>query len=262
LAGVPPLELPQDASATAMPDTDARRSACPACAETMRVLSIPYAPSRPMAIDSCEPCRGLWFDTGEHIRMSAEGTLALVRHLAAAPQAERRRLPLTLSCPVCGDRLGPTYDLVGETQYRYFRCPGKHGFFISVFDFLRSRGLLRGLSPIEADALRRKVAAVNCSGCGAPVSLEGDRTCSYCQAPLSVIDTDHLKAAIAQLEHDAAAERLPRRARRVVPADDVVNEWRRSRERKDEDEPQMLWGRRQRIDLLDVGAAVLGWLMK
>ena len=244
-----------------MADLD-RDPPCPACAEPMRVLSIPYAPGRPMAVDSCEPCRGLWFDTGEHIRMSAEGTLALVRHLAAAPEAPRRRLPLTLACPVCGDRLGATYDLVGDTQYRYFRCPGKHGLFISVFDFLRSRGLLRGLSPVEAEALRRKVTTVNCSGCGAPVDLEGTRTCTYCQAPLSVIDTEHLKAAIAQLERDAEANRPTRRTRPVVQAEDVVQEWRRARETDEDDDPQLLWRRRRGIDLLDVGATVLGWLMK
>jgi Zn-finger nucleic acid-binding protein len=242
-------------------DFDPRLPPCPACAEPMRVISIPYSPSRPMAVDSCEPCRGLWFDTGEHIRMTAEGTLTLVRHLAKAPQARRKRLPLTLSCPVCGDRLGATYDLAGDTQYRYFRCPGKHGLFISVFDFLRSRGLLRGLSPLEVDALRRKVTTVNCSGCGAPVSLEGDQACSYCHAPLSVIDTGHLTAAIAQLERDAQAEGTSRRVRPVVPAEEVVQEWRRSREPED-DEPHVLWRRRRGIDLLDVGATVLSWLIK
>src|ERR671910_2733346 len=71
---------------TSMSERTSPLRACPGCGGGMPPLLVPYAPSRPLEVNACEPCRALWFDTGEHIRLGADGALALIRHLAAQPR--------------------------------------------------------------------------------------------------------------------------------------------------------------------------------
>ena len=232
---------------------------CPACGAEMQPIEVPYAPGRPMEVDTCEPCRALWFDTGEHIRLSAEGALAVIRHLAAAPRAPRGRFGPRLSCPVCRHALAETFDLAGGTQYRYFRCGNKHGVFIPVFDFLRSRGVVRGLSPLELEALRGQLGTVACPGCGAPVALDREAACAYCGAAVSIVDTEHLTDALRHLQQEAAAASSSP-AGPSMPPEDVVAGWRASRASGTGDETRPLPGRRQPVDLLDLGVAAVSWL--
>jgi endogenous inhibitor of DNA gyrase (YacG/DUF329 family) len=227
----------------------------------MEALSVPYAPSRPMEVDACEPCRALWFDTGEHIRLGADGALALIRHLAAQPRALRGRLAVQLACPICRRALARAFDIAGGTQYRYFRCIEGHGVFITVFDFLRSRGLVRGLSPMELEALREQLSSVSCPGCGAPVDLDGEPACGYCGTVISIIDTDHLAAALRQLTREAPAPAPVTGP--TLAEEDVVAQWRADRPPRDgEAEWGRFFGRRQRVDLLDLGVAALSWLTR
>jgi hypothetical protein len=225
-------------------------------------LEVPHAPVRPMEVDTCEPCRALWFDMGEHIRLTAEGALALIRHLAAPPTAPRGRFGARLACPACRRVLARTYDIAGGAQYRYFRCIDGHGIFIPVFDFLRSRGLVRGLSAIELAALREQMTSVSCPGCGAPVELGGEPACAYCGSTVSIIDTEHLSDALRALELDAAAARAV--AGPTLAPDDVVAEWRATRVPRDEHDEGIarLFTRRRQVDLLDLGAAALSWLLR
>lgn len=235
---------------------------CPGCGSAMEELDIPYAPSRPMQVDACEPCRALWFDTGEHIRLTAAGALALIRHLSAPPRTPRGRFSARLACPVCRHALARTYDIAGGAQYQFFRCTNRHGLFIAVFDFLRSRGLVRGLTPLELEALRAQISSVSCAGCGAAVELGGAPACTYCGAAVSVLDTAHLADALRELEREAAAASAPPAGPTLAP-EDVVAEWRAARPPREDDEAALhVLGRRQRVDLLDLGVSALGWLFK
>jgi hypothetical protein len=228
----------------------------------MGQLEVPHAPGRPMEVDTCDPCRALWFDTGEHIRLTAEGALALIRHLAAPPSAPRGRFGARLACPACRQALARTYDIAGGAQYRYFRCIDGHGIFIAVFDFLRSRGLVRGLSAIELTALREQMTSVSCPGCGAPVELGSEPACAYCGSAVSIIDTEHLSDALRTLEQEAAAARAV--VGPTLAPEDIVAEWRATRLSRDEDDDGMprLFTRRRQVDLLDLGAAALSWLLR
>jgi hypothetical protein len=226
----------------------------------MPPLLVPYAPSRPLEVNACEPCRALWFDTGEHIRLGADGALALIRHLAAQPRAPRGRLGAQLACPICRRVLAQVFDIAGGAQYRYLRCIDGHGVFITVFDFLRSRGLVRGLSPMELQALREQLSSVSCPGCGAPVDLDGDAACSYCGTVVSIIDTEHLATALHQLQ-----QQLPAPAPVTGPTlaeEDVVAQWRADRRPPDDEEWGPFFDRRRPLDLLDLGVSALSSLTR
>jgi hypothetical protein len=227
----------------------------------MQPLLVPYAPGRPLEVDACEPCRALWFDTGEHIQLGADGALALIRHLAAQPRALRGRLPAQLGCPICRRVLAQAFDIAGGAQYRYFRCIDRHGLFITVFDFLRSRGLVRGLSPMELEALREQLSSVSCPGCGAPVDLDGEAACGYCGTVVSIIDTEHLAAALHQLQQESGAPAAVTGP--TLAKEDVVAGWRADRRPPDDDEEWgRLFDRRRPVDLLDLGVSALSSLTR
>ena len=120
----------------------------------------------PMTIDVCTACRGFWFDAGEQFRLTPAATLLLLRRVEASRDQPRQRVGTRLPCPRCRLALGVTYDLVRDDKYRYFRCPDHHGIYMPFFEFLRSQGLVRGLTPQEVDALKQKLMSITCSsGC-------------------------------------------------------------------------------------------------
>ena len=130
----------------------------------------------PMTIDVCTACRGFWFDAGEQFRLTPAATLLLVRRVEASRDQPRQRVGTRLPCPRCTLTLGVTYDIIHDDKYRYFRCPDHHGLFMPFFEFLRSQGLVRGLTPQEVDALKQKLMSITCSSCGAPIDLRRMRS--------------------------------------------------------------------------------------
>jgi len=242
-----------------MPATRERQPmTCPACGGTMERVPLEGTIRGPFDVDLCRACRSFWFDSGEQFRLTPRSTLQLLRALADGPETPRARTGTRRACPICASALGRTYDLAGTDQLQFFRCPSKHGIFIAVADFLRSQGLIRGLSAHELEALRGKLTTVTCSSCGAPVPLERGRACEHCGASVAVIDREHLTAALRQLEADAAT--VPA-VKPPAPRDAVVERWRADREARAEEEPETTWvlGRRRRteVDLLDVGLTLL-----
>jgi hypothetical protein len=182
----------------------------------MEPLALEHAEGGPLTLDLCHACDGIWFDAGEHLRLTAETTLALVtnmrdRHAAAARPGGARQ-----PCPRCGLWLGPTYDLAGRTQYEYFRCPDRHGVFFRLVEFLRSQGIVRGLTDRELEELKTHAQTINCSNCGAPIALDQMSVCSHCGAPVSIVDVPHFAAALRDLEETAATERTDAERRQQV----------------------------------------------
>jgi hypothetical protein len=172
----------------------------------MESLTLEHTEGGSLTLDLCHACDGIWFDAGEHMRLTAETTLALVtnmrdRHVPAARPASDR-----LPCPRCGLWLGPTYDLAGRIQYEYFRCPDRHGTYFRLIEFLRRQGIVRGLTERELEDLKAQARMINCSNCGAPIALDRMSACPHCGAPISIVDMPHFAAALRQLEQDAATE--------------------------------------------------------
>lgn len=145
-----------------------------------------------MTVDLCTACDGFWFDAGEQFRLTPAATRALLRRVDATRDRPRQTVGNRVTCPRCPLALGVTYDLAGSERYHYFRCPDHHGIFMPFFEFLRSQGLVRGLTPQEVDALKQKVVSIKCSSCGAPIDLQTQSKCASCGSSLSIVDLDQL----------------------------------------------------------------------
>jgi len=216
----------------------------------------------PMAIDVCTACRGFWFDAGEQFRLTPAATLLLLRRVEASRDQPRQRVGTRLPCPRCRLALGVTYDIIRDDKYRYFRCPDHHGIFMPFFEFLRSQGLVRGLTPQEVDALKQKLMSITCSSCGAPIDLQTQTKCASCGSGLAIVDLDHLGDALRQLDADARAAAPVAGDAPAAPPEEIVVNWRADQEARrrieaglDDD------GVDTQIDLLDIGATLLSRLL-
>lgn len=181
---------------------------CPACGAPMARQEFDGNYDTTVLIDICRGCRGLWFDAGESLRLSPGATLRLFRLIHEHPAEERNQLPDALRCSRCGERLIATTDRQHNTPFYYARCPREEGRFITFFQFLREKNFVRSLDPRELKELRARLRSVACSNCGAPVDLERAPTCSYCRAPLSVLDPRQIERALGELQR-AEARRPP-----------------------------------------------------
>jgi transcription elongation factor Elf1 len=150
-------------------------------------------------IDACHSCSGFWFDRKEHLQLTPGSTLELIRLMGSARNAPSA-LPQVLSCPRCGDRLVNTTDIQRNTRFNYFRCPQEDGHFITLFQFLREKNIVRNLELAQIKELRKWVKVIRCSNCGAPISLENESICSYCQSPISMVDPAQVRATLAELQ--------------------------------------------------------------
>jgi len=216
----------------------------------------------PMTIDVCTACRGFWFDAGEQFRLTPAATLLLLRRVEASRDQPRQRVGTRLPCPRCRLALGVTYDIIRDDKYRYFRCPDHHGVFMPFFEFLRSQGLVRGLTPQEVDALKQKLMSITCSSCGAPIDLQTQTKCASCGSGLAIVDLDHLGDALRQLDADARAAAPVAGDAPAAPPEEIVVNWRADQEARrrieaglDDD------GVDTQIDLLDIGATLLSRLL-
>jgi hypothetical protein len=79
--------------------------------------------------------------------------------------------------------------------------------------FLRAKNFMRDLTPAEMTELRRHVQSVKCTGCGAAVDVRTASACTFCRAPIAMIDPDQLQRTIAELEAREA------RRKRAFPDD-------------------------------------------
>jgi hypothetical protein len=164
-------------------------------------------------LDICFACQSIWFDQYESTQLSPGATIELFRliHAHSAPNA--RPISASASCPICGSHLALTHDVQRTNRFVYHRCPHDHGRFITFFHFLREKQFVRSLSGAEILRLQATVKQVKCSSCGAPVNVEKDAACTYCHAPLSILDSDAVKRTLDEL---GAAER------RVMSKPDVA----------------------------------------
>jgi len=121
-------------------------------------------------IDACRSCSGFWFDRKEHLQLTPGSTLELIR-LMGPHRSTPSALPQVLSCPRCGERLVNTTDIQRNTRFNYFRCPQEDGHFITLFQFLREKNIVRNLDLPQIKELRKRVKVIRCSNCGAPISL-------------------------------------------------------------------------------------------
>src|SRR6478736_1958197 len=134
---------------------------------------------RPVTIDLCQPCQCFWFDSHESVSLTPGSTLALFRVIGQRAARPRTTAADLAKCPRCHARLRPTHDMQRATRFEYLRCPNGHGRLTSFFDFLREKDFIRPLTPEQLEELRQNVETVNCSSCGAPVTLATGDACGH-----------------------------------------------------------------------------------
>ncbi len=154
---------------------------------------------RSVAIDICHQCCAIWFDNQELLQLTPAATLQLLADLADDRAAGRQPLGSRNTCPRCQIRLLETHDQQLNTKFWYHRCPRGHGRFVTYFQFLRAKNVVRPLGESEIGELRRHIRQINCANCGAPVDVEKDGVCSFCRTPLAILDADQVKKIAAEV---------------------------------------------------------------
>lgn len=175
---------------------------CAGCGEEMieESLDSRYGPN--VEVDLCHGCDSIWFDHRESLQLSPGAVVRLCQLMHQRRSPERRALQNLMHCPRCGERLKSTWDMQGTTRFNYFRCPADHGRFITFFQFLREKNIVRALDPKQLNELRRHVKVVTCSNCGAPVNLEKTSICEHCNAALSTVDPTQMEATLRKLQQE------------------------------------------------------------
>lgn len=146
-------------------------------------------------LDVCPTCHGLWFDPRESLQLSSAGVLRLFRQMHGRRDGHFR-LKEPLACPRCRATLARTHDLAHGNRFQYFRCPSGHGHFITFFQFLWEKGIVRGLSHKELSELKQHVQWIQCSDCGEAISLERGAACPRCHAPVCILDPKALGSTL------------------------------------------------------------------
>jgi hypothetical protein len=179
---------------------------CPACGGEMSEHRFDGHYGREVAIDVCAGCNGLWFDKMESHALTPGATLKLFRQMGAAVERGKRPLQARKPCPRCGRKLARVVDRQRSTSFETFRCP-EHGHYVTFGAFLRAKNFVRDLTVTEVNELLRHVQMIKCVNCAATVDIRKESACTYCGAPIAMLDPDQLAATIRQLEADETKRR-------------------------------------------------------
>ncbi len=156
-------------------------------------------PHGEVIIDVCWDCHALWFDQYESTSLTPRAVVDLFQQIHEHRDKPARTLGDRLACPHCSSKLALTQDVLRSNRFTYHRCTRGHGRLTTFFQFLREKHFVRSLTPLEIHGLRATVKQVRCSGCGGSVDLAADAACSYCRSPISVLDDDAVRNALATL---------------------------------------------------------------
>lgn len=225
---------------------------CPGCGTTeMKLEKYEGHYGRPLEIDVCHACNGLWFDGRESLLLSPGATLKLFQSMHARHQQARAAQQAGGRCPRCAGPLKELTDQVKTARFTYLQCL-PHGRFITFFQWLREKGLVRAPSPVELAELKARVKMVNCSNCGAPISLGETTICKHCAAPVSILSSETIDVALKEI-HAKEIDRTTLKPEKLLEAMMV----KQKVERELGDDP---WGYRRQGwggDLVSVGVRVV-----
>ena len=209
-----------------------KKRSCPGCGAPMQRLEFERKPVGLLDLDVCFDCQVIWFDQYESAQLTPGAVLELFRQIHEHEPREERRMPAGVRCPECLKALVYTQDLQRTNRIAYHRCPERHGRLSTFYQFLREKNFVRSLSPAEIDQLKATVTQVRCSSCGAPVDLERGTACSFCRAPISILDPDAVRRTVEELgEAERGRQRVdPQEAMNALLAGARFhkNEWVRS----------------------------------
>lgn len=173
-------------------------AACPSCASPMEILHLQNTLGRPLELDLCFNCHGIWFDPRENTQLSAQSVLALFKALHDHNDQPHKALRTSMACPRCHRGLQRGEDRTVHGAYVVYRCTQQHGRFSTFSSFMLEKGFARQLSKVEVCALAEKVKVIHCNSCGAAVDLRKDHACPYCGAAFSLLDPKAVETALAR----------------------------------------------------------------
>jgi hypothetical protein len=176
---------------------------CSNCGNPMTDWTLSGRLGNTVAFDVCVPCQAFWFDHYNELQFSSASTLELLKYIGERSSSPKPVLAQALWCPRCGCGLTLAHDIARNVHFTYWNCPNQHGHFITFFEFLKEKNFIHPLSPKEIAQLRESVRTVNCSSCGAPIDLATSSACSYCHAPISVLDLKEQQRMLEQLKQAA-----------------------------------------------------------
>jgi len=142
----------------------------------------------PLELDICFACQGLWFDRHENLKLSPASVVELFRVLHEHRTDQHQPLADPMACPRCNTTLAKGFDVVRSGRYMIYRCGRQHGRFSAFSSFMVEKGFVRHMTRPEIDDLAKRVGAIYCTSCGAPVDIRKDHACPYCRAAFSLID--------------------------------------------------------------------------
>lgn len=161
---------------------------CPSCRQPMQAHQFTSNQDEPLELDICFACQGLWFDRHENLKLSPASVVELFRVLHEHRTDQHQPLGESMACPRCNTTLAKGFDVVRSGRYMIYRCGRQHGRFSAFSSFMVEKGFVRHMTRPEIDALAKRVGAIYCTSCGAPVDIRKDHACPYCRAAFSLID--------------------------------------------------------------------------
>ena len=194
-------------------------TSCPSCKAPMSIHPLASQDGRPLELDICFACQGLWFDPQENLKLAPASVVELFRLLHEQRDAPRHPLAARLACPRCERSLEKGFDVVRSGRYVTYRCARGHGRFSAFSSFMVEKGFVRQLTKPEIDDITQRVAIITCTGCDAPVDLRKDHACPHCRSAFSLLDPTAVARA---LEGYAGAAQRQATARPLDLADALI----------------------------------------
>ena len=154
-----------------------------------------------LELDICFACQGLWFDRHENLKLSPQSVVELFRLLHEHRTDQHQPLAESMACPRCNTSLAKGYDVVRSGRYMVYRCGRQHGRFSTFSSFMVEKGFVRHMTRPEIDDLAKRVGAIYCTSCGAPVDIRKDHACPYCRAAFSLIDPQAVVRAMEAVSY-------------------------------------------------------------
>ena len=167
----------------------------------MTRLDLPKRNMGTLTLDLCFPCQGIWFDAFESVQITPGGIIDLFKLIHTHRDDPRQPHESSLHCPRCQDKLIAGLDVVRSGRFTYHRCLQNHGRFTAFAQFMIEKGFVRQLNPAEIKALAARIGTIHCTGCGSPVDIRTESSCSHCASPISILDPDAVEKALASYQN-------------------------------------------------------------
>ncbi|MCE1191965.1 MAG: zf-TFIIB domain-containing protein [Acidovorax sp.] len=242
---------------------------CPSCRQPMQVHRFASNMGPELELDICFACQGLWFDRHENLKLSPRAVVELFRLLHEHRADQHHPLPERMACPRCDTSLARGFDVVRSGRYMVYRCARQHGRFSTFSSFMVEKGFVRHMTRPEIDDLAKRVGAIYCTSCGAPVDIRKDHACPYCRAAFSLIDPDAVVRAMEGYAQAGARARLAGAAAPPVDIGDALVALERDHARAERERQQRAFSSASSADdvsftgdLLAAGVALVWALVK